>query len=216
VDPLHVVRAGLELLVESQPGFELIGSAATGEDAYNLIHNLKRHTGVVILIGLGLGGERDAFWLIRRIREEFPTTVLVACGAHSDTKAISRALFTGADGFVDKGSLPEEFFDILERCAAGEIVIGGAEAGSIGQLADAIVQQRENQPTLTDRERDVIQVAAQGLTARQIGDRLGVSERTITTHLGRIYRKLGVSTRVSAVSSATRSGLVTRERSEME
>lgn len=202
--------------MERQQGFELVGSAATGEDAYSLVRGLKRHSGVVIVVGLGLGGERDAFWLIRKIRDEFPTSVLVACGAHSDTKAISRALFTGADGFVDKGSSADEFFDVLKRCAAGEIVIGGTEAGAIGEMADAIIQQRENQPTLTGRERDVIQVAAQGLTARQIGDRLGLSERTITTHLGRIYRKLGVSTRVAAVSSATRSGLVTRERSEME
>jgi len=211
VDPLHVVRAGLEMLVDRQEGFELVGSAAAGEDAFNLIRTLKRHTGTVILVGLGLAGERDAFWLIRSIREQYPTAVVVACGAHSDKKAISRALFTGADGFVDKSSPPEEFFDVLERCANGEIVIGGEEGDSIGDMADAIDQQMENQPTLTEREREVMQVAALGLTAREIGDRLALSERTVTTHLSRIYKKLGVSTRVAAVSAATRAGLVTSE-----
>lgn len=197
------------MLVERQNGFELVGSAATAEDAYDQIRALKRRTGAIVLVGLGLSRERDAFWLIRTIREQFPTAVVVACGANSDKKAISRALFTGADGFVDKGSPPTEFFDVLERCAAGEVVIGGAEADSIGDMADAIDQQKDNQSTLTERERQVLQVAAEGLTARQIGDRLGLSERTVTTHLGRIYRKLGVSTRVAAISSATRSGLVT-------
>lgn len=216
VDPLPVVRAGLEMLVDRQEGFELVGSASTSEEAFNIMRTLKKHTGTVILVGLGLAGEKDSYWLIRSLREQYPTAVVVACGAHSDKKAISRALFTGADGFVDKGSPPEEFFDVLERCAAGEIVIGGEEADSIGAMADAIDQQAENQPTLTDREREVIQVAALGLTARQIGDRLGLSERTVTTHLGRIYRKLGVSTRVAAVSSATRSGLVTSESAELE
>jgi DNA-binding NarL/FixJ family response regulator len=216
VDPLHVVRAGIEMLVDQQPGFELIGSAATAEDAHNQIRVMKKHTGTVILVGLGLSGKRDAYWLIRTIREEFPTAVVVACGANSDKKAISRALFTGADGFVDKGFPPEEFFDVLKRCAAGEIVIGGAEADAIGEMADAIDQEKDNQPTLTDREREVIQVASQGLTARGIGDQLGLSERTVTTHLARIYRKLGVSTRVAAVSSATRSGLITTEHSESE
>lgn len=214
VDPLHVVRAGIEMLVQQQDGFELVGSAASAEEAFDIIRVMKRHTGALILVGLGLTGEKDAFWLIRTLREQYPTSIVVACGANSDKKAISRALFTGADGFVDKGSPPEEFFDVLKRCAAGEIVIGGAEAESIGGMADAIDQEKHNQPTLTDRERDVIQVAALGLTARQIGERLGLSERTVTTHLSRIYRKLGVSTRMAAVSSATRSGLVTTERSE--
>lgn len=202
------------MLVERQNGFELVGSAATAEDAYDQIRALKRRTGAIVLVGLGLSGERDAFWLIRTIREQFPTAVVVACGANSDKKAISRALFTGADGFVDKGSPPTEFFDVLERCAAGEVVIGGAEADSIGDMADAIDQQKDNRSTLTEREREVLQVAAEGLTARQIGDRLGLSERTVTTHLGRIYRKLGVSTRVAAISNATRSGLVTADPGE--
>lgn len=204
------------MLVEQHAGFELAGSADTAEAALSQIKSMKIHTGAVILVGLGLSGERDAFWLIRAVREQFPTSVVVACGANSDKKSISRALFTGADGFVDKGSPPEELFDVLRRCAAGEIVIGGEEADSIADMADAIDQQKDNQPTLTEREREVIQVAALGLTARGIGDHLGLSERTVTTHLGRIYRKLGVSTRVAAVSSATRAGLVTIERSESD
>jgi two-component system nitrate/nitrite response regulator NarL len=204
------------MLVEQHPGFELAGSADAAEAALNQIKSMKIHTGAVILVGLGLSGEKDAFWLIRAVREQFPTSVVVACGANSDKKSISRALFTGADGFVDKGSPPEEFFDVLRRCAAGEIVIGGEEADSIAEMADAIDQEKDNQPTLTEREREVIQVAALGLTARGIGDHLGLSERTVTTHLGRIYRKLGVSTRVAAVSSATRAGLVTIERSESD
>ena len=215
VDPLHVVRAGIEMLVERQTGFVLAGSASTAEEAFEQLRGLKRHSGAIVLVALALPGERDAFWLIRKIREQFPTAVAVACGASSDTRAISRALFAGADGYVDKGSSPEEFFGVLARCAEGEVTIGGPEAGSISDLADAFEQQMENEPTLTSRERDVLQVAAEGLTARQIGDRLGLRERTVTTHLARIYSKLGVNSRVAAISSATRSGLFTEVRSEL-
>ena len=208
VDPLHVVRAGIEMLIEGQDGFDLVGAYGAAPAAYDAIRALKRHTGTIILVALGLSGERDALWLIRTVREQFPTAVVVACGANSGTKEISRALFTGADGFVDKGSSPVEFFDVLRRCAAGEVVIGGMEADSIAEIADAIDHQKDAQPTLTERERHVLQVAAEGLTAREIGDRLGLRERTVTTHLGRIYGKLGVKSRVAAISCATRSGLV--------
>ena len=207
VDALPVVRAGLAMLVEDRPDMEVLAEAGTAEDALRAIVRIRRSR-VVVLIGLGLEGEKDAFWLIRTVRERFPAFAILSCGAKADPMAISRALFMGADGFVDKNVDPVEFLKSLRAAADGEMVLAGPPTEWVGAIADGIERRREVELKLTDREREVLTVAAEGLTAREIGERLGVRERTVTTHLGRIYGKLGVGSRVAAIRAATISGLV--------
>ena len=84
----------------------------------------------------------------------------------------------------------------------------GPASGSVGQVAEGLERRREIDVRLTERERQVLSVAAEGLTAREIAGRLGVRERTITTHLARIYGKLGVGSRLAAIRIAARAGLV--------
>jgi DNA-binding NarL/FixJ family response regulator len=207
VDPLPVVRAGLSLLIGDRPDMEVLAEAGTGDEALEAITR-KRRSRVVMLVGLGLDGEHDAFWLIRTVRERFPAVAVLGCGARSDPMAISRALFVGADGFVDKNVNPLQFLEALQQAAAGEMVLVGPPNEWVGVIAQGIDQRREVETKLTEREREVLTVAAEGLTAREIGERLGVRERTVTTHLGNIYGKLGVGTRVAAIRAATISGLV--------
>ena len=78
----------------------------------------------------------------------------------------------------------------------------------VGQIADNVERNVATEPVLTQREVEVLVVAAEGLTARQIGHRLGVRERTVTTHLGRIYRKLGATGRVAALAAASEFGVL--------
>src|SRR5439155_4365800 len=169
---------------------------------------------VVVLVGLGLSGSQDAFWLIRTIRDTFPSLVILAMGANGDGMAVSRALFVGADGYVDKNFEPAQFLEALRHAVDGEVVLSGVPTNWLGEIAEGLERQREATPVLTERELEVLSVAAEGLTARQIGNRLGVRERTVTTHLGRIYSKLGVGGRVGAVRAAARVGLVTVQRQE--
>ena len=129
---------------------------------------------------------------------------MLAMGANADPTTISRALFVGADGFVDKNVAPAEFLDSIRRSAEREMVLAGPQPGEVGLIAEGLERRRDLDVRLTDRERQVLTIAAEGLTARQIADRLGVRERTITTHLGRIYGKLGVGTR--SPPSASRRG----------
>jgi DNA-binding NarL/FixJ family response regulator len=161
-----------------------------------------------VLVGLGLAGERDAFWLIRTLRERFPTHAILGCGANADATTISRALFMGADGFVDKNIDAVEFLRSLRRVADREMVLAGPASAAVDQIADGIERRRELDIRLTTREREVLSVAAEGLTAREIASRLGVRERTVTTHLARIYGKLGVGSRLAAIRIAARAGLV--------
>lgn len=207
VDPLPVVRAGLAMLIDGREDMQVLFEAGTAAEALEALANV-RHSDIVVLVGLGMEGEHDAYWLIRTIRERFPSLSVLGCGARSDPMAISRALFMGADGFVDKNVEPLEFLDALRQAAKGEMVLAGPPSEWVGAIAEGIDRRREVDTRLTEREREVLTVAAEGLTARQIAERLGVRERTVTTHLGRIYGKLGVGTRVAAVRLAARSGLV--------
>ena len=103
---------------------------------------------------------------------------------------------------------PVEFLQSLRRAADREMVLAGPASGSVGQIAEGLERRREIDVRLTERERQVLSVAAEGLTAREIAGRLGVRERTITTHLARIYGKLGVGSRLAAIRIAARAGLV--------
>ena len=105
-------------------------------------------------------------------------------GADSDAATISRALFVGADGYVDKRSAPEDFCGAFVSAADHLMVLVGPPGEALGRVAEALIQRREVEGRLTVREREVLEVAAEGLTAREIAERLGVRERTITTHLG--------------------------------
>jgi two-component system response regulator DevR len=207
VDPLPVVRAGLGMLIEDRPDMEILAEAGTADEALVAMNHLRRSR-VVALIGLGLDGEHDAFWLIRTVRERFPALAILGCGARADPMAISRALFMGADGFVDKNVDPLQFLQALHAAADGEMVLAGPPTEWVRPIAAGIDLRRQVEAKLTSREVEVLTVAAEGLTARQIADRLGLRERTVTTHLGRIYGKLGVGTRVGALRAAAISGLV--------
>ncbi len=213
VEPLAVVRAGLTMLIDDRPDMHVVAEAATAQACVDGLKRLRR-TRIVVLIGVGLAGERDAFWLIRAVRETHPSAVILACGANADAATVSRALFVGADGYVDKNVDPVDFLQSIRAAAEGEVVLPGEAAEWVAPIADGIDRRRDLELRLTEREREVLAVAAEGLTAREIAARLGVRERTVTTHLGRIYGKLGVHGRVSAVLQAARSGLVSVTRAE--
>jgi DNA-binding NarL/FixJ family response regulator len=207
IDPLHVVRAGIALLIDDQPDMAVVAQAATAEEGIEAVAGYPRRR-LIALVGLGLEGEQDAYWLIRTLRERYPTLCILGCGANAETVSVSRALFVGADGFVDKNAAPLQFLQALRAAATGEMVLAGAPTTWIPEIANDIERRRDADAVLTARELQVLAVAAEGLTSRQIANRLGVRERTVTTHLGRIYGKLGVGSRVAAIRSAARSGLV--------
>jgi DNA-binding NarL/FixJ family response regulator len=208
VEPLSVVRGGLQLLISGEPDLEVVGEAATSDEALDILRALSKRTRMVALIGLNLSGQRDAYWLIREIRETFPAVPVLACGANSDAISISRALFFGADGFVDKTTRPKDFLNAIRLGAQRQMVLEGLPLDWLAPIADGIGCHRDGPQKLTGREREILSVAAEGLTARQIGSRLGVRERTVTTHLFRIYKKLGAESRVGAITAAARSGLI--------
>lgn len=209
VEPLNTVRAGLGMLLSTTGDMEVLVEAGSADDAMGSLRKLRRRSGVLALVALGVRGEHDSFWFIRELRDVYPSFTILAFSSRAEQVSISRALFAGADGFVHKNSQPSEFLAAVQSAGRGEFVMHGLEEGSLGAIVDGIDDQIESGRILTVREREILTVATEGLTARQIGTRLGVRERTVTTHLAHIYKKLGVSGRVSAIAAASRAGLVT-------
>ena len=208
IEPIGIVRASLRMLFEAEHDVEILGEAAEPERALELAASLHGRSDAVALVGLELSGDRDALWLIRSIRDAAPQLIVLATGTDLTGGAVSQALFVGADGFIHKNSPPERFIEATRRAAAGELVLEGLPRGALGDIVDGMEPRRKALSPLTEREQMVLKVAAEGLTAREIGRRLGVRERTVTTHLNHIYRKLGANGRVGALVAATRLGVL--------
>lgn len=208
VDALGVVRTGLGLVIGEHPRMRVAAEAGTALEAMEFLRRIRPRTDVVALVGLSLPGRRDSFWLIRTIRESFPTFMILTYGTQTTVGSVSRALLVGADGFVDLRVGPTDFLAAIMRVADGETVFAGVSADFLGSIAEGIEGQQEADWVLSRREREVLSVAAEGVPVREIASRLGVRERTVNSHLGHIYRKLGVGSRVAAIASASRSGLL--------
>jgi two-component system, NarL family, nitrate/nitrite response regulator NarL len=209
VDSPSLIRAALGQMIQAQPDLDVVLEASSAGECVDGLRRMRRRTRLVAMVGLGLPGDNDSFWLIREIRDRFPTVPILASGSQPGEYAISRALFVGADGYVDKETDPPEFMDSIRQAARGELVLCGIPEGWLGKIADGVDSQSHARAILTEREVEILEVASEGLTARQIGHRLGVRERTVTTHLGHIYKKLGAGSRVAAIIAVHRSGLVT-------
>jgi len=208
VEPIGIVRSSLRIVFASEPDVEVLGDAGTVADGLELVRRAQRHKDAVVLVGLEFLGEHDSFSLIRTIRSEFPSMMVLATGTDLNQRAVSRALFVGADGFIHKNSEPERFVEAARRAARGELVLEGLPRGALGEIVEGIDAQRNAPSILTERELGVLIAAGEGLTAREIARRLGMAERTVTTHLNHIYRKLGVSGRVAALSVASQMGII--------
>jgi DNA-binding NarL/FixJ family response regulator len=208
VDRPSVVSQGLTMVLAAEPDMEVATEVASSDEALTLLGRIRGAGQVVVIVGLGLAGEHDALWLIRSIRERYPTVRVVCSGTRAEAASVSRALLVGADGYVDKEAITDRFIGAIRRCIAGDVVLEGLPENALGAIAHAMESQAGAGRVVTERERSVLALAAQGLTARQIANRLGLSDRTVTTHLDHIYRKLGVSGRVAAISEGARLGLV--------
>ncbi|WP_327355232.1 response regulator transcription factor [Streptomyces sp. NBC_01304] len=186
-----VVRAGLLALLGSAEDIEVVGEAGTGEEAVALATKLKPD---VVLMDLQLGPGIDGVEATRQIA---PTGVHVLVLTTYDTDAdITRAIEAGATGYLLKAERPEELFAAIQAAAQGRTTLSAPVASRV------MARMRSPQPTLTERELEILGELARGLGNREIARALFISEATVKTHLGRIYDKLGVDTRAGAVAVA--------------
>src|SRR4030095_2763391 len=135
VDPLAVVRAGLGMLIGDLPDMQVLAEVGTADECLAGLRRIRRSR-LVVLVGLGLPGERDSLWLIGTLRERYPHATIPASGAGADATTISRGLLLGADGYLDKDVDPVEFLEAIRQAARGEAVLAGAPVDWRGSPRD--------------------------------------------------------------------------------
>jgi DNA-binding NarL/FixJ family response regulator len=199
VDDHGVVREGLRTFLLLQEGIEVVGEAADGREAVEAARTLDPDVVLMDLVMPVLDGVEA----MRRIHERRPGTRVVVLTSFTDDDKLLAAVRAGAAGYLLKTAAPQEVVRAIRAAAAGDAVLDPSAAG---RLLQALSGPREPQP-LTPREREVLALISRGLTNKRIAGELGVSEKTVKTHVGRILAKLGVTDRTQAALYAVREGL---------
>ncbi|RDI16479.1 LuxR family two component transcriptional regulator [Rhodococcus sp. AG1013] len=195
VDDHLVVRAGLRALLDSQPDIEVTGEADTGEDAVALAADRAPD---LVMMDLALGAGIDGVEAIRRIRAARPDQPVLVFTTYDTDADVVRALDAGAIGYLLKDSAPRDIFAAIRGAVVGQSVLSPPVAARV------LDQMRRPDQALTAREAELLTLLAEGLTNKELGRRLFISEATVKTHLAHIYAKLGVDSRAAAVSIALR------------
>jgi DNA-binding NarL/FixJ family response regulator len=209
VEDHPLLRSVIRIACEQTPGLAMVAETDDGEAA---LEACRRENPDVIVLDLSLPGEVQGLDLARRVRAEgLPIRILVLT-ARTDDEAVFESVAVGVDGYLEKTSGVRVIAEALQRVARGERIFSPSQLrGAIAELGRRARRARDAsgaQASLSGREREVLEQAALGLTVGQVARRLGVSPRTVETHLTNAYRKLGVRNRVQALSRASALGLI--------
>lgn len=201
VDDHAAVRLGVAAILAADPSIEIVGEAATGLDAMTAIRRLAPD---VVILDLMLP-DRDGIDLCREITASTTARVLIL-NSYELGDHITAALDAGAAGFLAKTAEPQQMIDAVQAVAAGQAYLTPSATRYViaqrNRSGDRDVDAGTGVPVLTAREQDVLRLVAEGLTNKQIAQRLFISPDTVKTHLSRIMQKLGVSTRTQAAVHA--------------
>ena len=208
-DDHHVVREGLKSLLETELGCVVAGEAADGFAAAALAERLKPDVLVIDMMMPGLTGLE----VTRRVRQRAPQTRIVVLSMHADESYVREALRAGATAYVLKESKAAEFVQAVREAAAGRRYLSPALSE---RAIEAYIQQTEAATSdlyelLTDRERDVLHLAAQGHTGAEIAERLSIGARTVESYRANLMRKLGLRTQTDLIRYALRRGIISLE-----
>ena len=202
-DDHAVVRAGLAQLLTTFADVELVGAAANGDEAVSL--SAERDPDVV-LMDLEMP-VLDGIEATRRIRAAQPEVAVVVLTSFSDRERILSALDAGAAGYLLKDAEPDALAHAIRAAARGEAPLDPKAARALLSARRASVPTDE----LSDREREVLAMVAEGLPNKLIAQQLGISEKTVKAHLTSVYRQIGVTDRTQAALWAQRQGVTRTE-----
>jgi two-component system response regulator NreC len=207
VDDHAILRAGLQALLEVEMDMEVVGEAATGEEAIRKIRELKPDVAVV---DLSMPDKLDGLGAIRRVAALGLDTKMLVLTMHSEEEYLLPVINAGGSGFVRKSRADCGLIEAIRCVARGGIhltphatalLIKQHHAAEVGQGAALLAR-------LTLREREVVALTAEGYTAAEIGERLFLSAKTVETYRARAARKLGFTHRSDLVRFALRAGLL--------
>ena len=197
VDDHALLRAGLTKLLCEVPGFDVVGQAADGAAAVSVVDQADAD---VVLMDLSMSGV-DGITATRQLRETRPETSVVVLTSFVDREKVQAAIAAGAVGYLLKDSEPEEIIAAINAAARGESPLHPKAARALiaPETPPVAVKPDALSAQLTAREREVLELLGRGLANKQIARQLGISERTVKTHLTRIYNALGVTDRTAAI-----------------
>jgi DNA-binding NarL/FixJ family response regulator len=196
VDDHPVVCAGLTSMLSAQPGIEVVGSAASGEEALTIVQGASLH---VILLDLRMPG-MDGIGVLNALRKIEKAPRVVVLTSFEKEEDIYRAIRAGAHGYLLKDATESEMLAAISAVNAGKRYIPRHIAA---RLADRMMRS-----DLTARELQILELLAEGSTNKQIGTTLDISDNTVRHHVNNIMEKLQVSDRTEAVATAMRSGVL--------
>jgi DNA-binding NarL/FixJ family response regulator len=207
-DDHPIVRQGLRTLLEQDANCQVVGEATDGLTAIDLIARLRPDIAILDVQMPDLDGLEVA----RRVATSSPDTRVIMLSMHSDEPHVLDALRHGALGYVLKGSATSDLVDAVRAVSTGQRFLSAPLAeralDAYARGATASGRPPDRYDLLTQREREVFQLAAQGMTNAEIGDRLAISPRTAETHRANLLRKLGLQSQTELVRFAANRGLL--------
>jgi len=210
-DDHKILTDALAMVVERDPELKMLAPPVhTPEEAVELC---KGDHPEVVLMDIVFKGRMNGIEATRKIKEVSPTTKVVIMTAHDDERLLVEAVEAGASGFLGKDEAAQEVLAAAKAAAEGEVLI---DPTTLTRLLHQVAREREAQrdaqallAELTEREREVLQLLAEGLRNDDVAARLFISPQTVQTHVRNLLAKLGVHSKLEAVAFAVKHGAIT-------
>ncbi len=204
-DDHALFRDGTKSLLEQEPDLEVVGEASYGDEAVELVNKLRPH---VVLMDIAMP-KVNGIEATRQIKARYPATAVLILTAYDNEEYILALLEAGAAGYLLKNVSGKELVNSIRAVYSGEAVLHPIIASKIFNQFVTSVQEtsKAGQPqNLSEREMEILQLAAKGMGNQDIADALFLSRRTVQSHLASMFRKMGVSSRTEAILQALSKG----------
>ena len=208
VDDHAVVRSGLRAVLEDEEGLEVVGDAANARESLVKAQALRPD---VVLMDIRMEGGDDASGIdaCREIRSELPETQVIMFTSYGEREAVLSSIMAGATGFLTKNVSHARLVEAIRAVGRGQSLLDASVTRDvIERLAELGRAEPEPMDILSDREKEILLLVAQGLTNKEIAAKLFLSPYTARNHVIRILDKLGLSRRSEAAAQAVRLGLL--------
>jgi two-component system response regulator NreC len=206
VDDHSIVREGVRMILAGQEDFEVVGEASNGREGVEIARRMKPD---VVVMDISMP-DMNGIEATAKIRSEMPDTEVLGLTMHEEDSYVFELLKAGAAGYVLKRAAAEDLVSAVRAAHQGQAFLYPSVAKMVVQdfLQRATVQDRQNLDGLTDREREVLTLIAEGMTNQQIAGKLYISIKTVQTHRAHIMEKLNLHDRTELVRYAIRKGLI--------
>ena len=198
-DDHPLTRKGVAACIAEEEGMQLVGEAADGDSAWNLIQQFQPD---IALLDIRMPGQ-DGIELARRIKDSGTPTKAIMLTSFDAQQYVLAALAAGAKGFIVKSSVAVELTQCIERVMNGGVYLDSNIDATLGRDASEDVPQE-----LSPREREVLLNVSKGFAVKEVAERLHITERTVHAHLTSVYSKLGVRNKTEALIISLKAGTI--------